>query len=352
MASRRSVLTGLAATALAGAAHAEDRRGSTSAGGTASTNYATSGVKGDLSLSQLAALPKTVPPLAIQLKPTNTKYVKGKTQVAVATYGLYLVRSGSATAFAGGFGSESNARRTSIKTGLVGVSEPLANQLVEEAYVDLGKRLAQAGFEVAPNDAVQAALSGIGTVASGAKGINGQPIYGPAAAPVRAGTTFTGALSGLGNQGALTRACDALGGAIILSPSLGVDYEWLESSGNHAYSASASVGARLRFHALQNSGATFVQTPPPPYRGAWPGNFLMPQPSGTDEPFAIMFEVDDRSDNALVSSAMALAGFGSIYRQSKVYAVQADPDRYAALVRAAYQGLNASLVDELLKAKG
>lgn len=350
MVSRRHVLGGLAvgAGALASGAYAEDRSGATSVGGFAGRNYATSGAKGALSLADLAAMPKSVAPFPVKLNAVNTKFMKGKTRIAVAAYGLYVVRSGSATAHAGGFGSKSASRRTSLSTALVGVSDDLASQIAEESYADLLKRLTDAGFEVAPNDAVQAAIHEIGLANKGAAGQN---LYSPRAAPARAGMLFTPALSGLGNQAAYTRACDALD-AIFLFPTLGIDYERLLSSGNHMYGANAEVGANLRFHAMEGSGAIFMQKPPPPYRGAWPGNFMMPQGSGTDEPFAIMYQVDDRSDSALVSSAMALAGLGSLYRQNKIYAVQADPDRYAALARAAFQGFNTALVSELQKARG
>jgi hypothetical protein len=39
-----------------------------------------------------------------------------------------------------------------------------------------------------------------------------------------------------------------------------------------------------------------------------------------------------------------------MYRQKKIYAVEVVPDRYAALARAAYQGLNAAIVEAMKKA--
>jgi hypothetical protein len=65
-----------------------------------------------------------------------------------------------------------------------------------------------------------------------------------------------------------------------------------------------------------------------------------------------MYEVDDRSDSVAISNALATAGLGSLYRQSQVYAIEVAPERYTALVRAAFQGLNMSIVAELRKARG
>ena len=117
-------------------------------------------------------------------------------------------------------------------------------------------------------------------------------------------------------------------------------------------SASASINADVRFHLLGGSGALVTVTPPPPYRGGWGASYLMPNNYGSAEPFAIMYEIDDKSDSKGIHNALALAGIGDIYRQSKYYAVEADPGRYAALVRAAYRGINAAIVAEMVKSRG
>jgi len=333
-----SALLFAATTAQAG----DDRTGATSAHGTASTNYATTGTKGDLSLSQLAAMPKTVEPFQVPLKTFGARFLKGKTRIYVPSYALMIVRSGTATAYAGGFGSTQNSRRSSIKTGLVGVSEDLATQLAGEAYADLIKRLKDAGYEVITADGLPPDAPA--PLATPVKGTTGQPVYAPPGAPIRPGApglaTFASNIYAFGK---MAETQDAT----ILQPGLAIDYEWLESSGSHAYSATAEVGARLRFHAVGASGANIITKSGPPYRGGWPGSFLVQNGAGTDEPFGVMYEVDDRSDSRILSNAMALAGFGSMYRQSKVYAVEVDPDRYAALVRAAFQGMNASIVESM-----
>ena len=42
---------------------------------------------------------------------------------------------------------------------------------------------------------------------------------------------------------------------------------------------------------------------------------------------------------------------GSMYRQSKYYGVEISPERYRALARAAYEGLNTAIVAEIQKAR-
>ena len=81
-----------------------------------------------------------------------------------------------------------------------------------------------------------------------------------------------------------------------------------------------------------------------------PGAFTM-KPHGSPEPFAVMVKAGDRSDSKGLHNALVEAGFGSLYRQSLVYAVEADPGRFAALSRAAFQGYNAALVEEIRRAR-
>ena len=328
-----------------------NRVGATGASGAAGRSYATGGTTGVVSLGSIALLPKTVAPLPIGLKPVSTKYLKGHKRVVIPTYSLAIVRTGSASAYAGGFGSEQAGRRVSITTALLGIDDALPAQLADEAYKDLVKRLTDAGFEVVPNEQVQA--SAIGTMQSlgtATKGINKWSVYAPAYAPLRSGAPFTSVMGGLGAFRQIGDTAKDLD-AVVLIPGVAIDYENIGGSGTHNYGSSASVDADLRFHVLANSGPQFTVTPPPPYKGGWPGNFLMPTNQGTAEQFAIMYETDDRSDDRSLHNAFALAGMGDIYRQSKVYAAEADPGRYAALVRAAFQGVNTAIVNEMVKAR-
>jgi hypothetical protein len=338
-------------SAIRGAA-GSGRVGATSASGAAGRSYANGSTGGFASLSQIASLPRTVAPIPITVKPTGLKYLKGKTRVALTGYTLGVIRSGAASAYGGGFGSEQAGRRVSITTALVGVDDAMPAQLADEAYKDLAKRLTDAGFEVIPNDQVQA--SPIGKLASRGSQTVGEgkiSLYAPQYAPIRIGTLALGGLTmpaAGGPNGDAAKALDA----IVVNPTMIVDYENIGGSGNRAYSGNASVDAEVRFHLMANSGAMITVTPPPPYKGGWPGSLLMPTQMGTGEQFGIMYETNDKSDDRNLHNAIAMAGLGDIYRQSKVYAVEVDPGRYAALVRAAYAGLNTAIVAEMVKARG
>lgn len=56
-------------------------------------------------------------------------------------------------------------------------------------------------------------------------------------------------------------------------------------------------------------------------------------------------------DQARAMADEALAGFGSVYRQSLVYDVEVSRRRFAALTRAALQGYNAPLIAEIQRAR-
>ncbi len=329
-----------------------NRVGSTGASGAAGRSYSTGSTTGFATLGSIALMPQTVAPLPISVKAANTKYIKGHTRVALTGFTLGVVRSGGASAYAGGAGSTQAGRRVSITTALVGIDDALPAKLADEAYKDLAKRLADAGFEVLPNDRVQA--SPIGQLASkGAQavGVNKVSLYAPAYAPIRDGVLGLSAMS-LPAGSRLTGEAAKVLDAVIINPVMVVDYENIGGSGTHNYGGNASVDAELRFHVMANSGALVTVTPPPPYKGGWGGTLLMPVQQGTPEPFAVMYETDDRSDDRSLHNAIAMAGLGDIYRQSKVYAAEADPGRYAALVRAAFQGMNTAIVTEMVKARG
>ena len=140
--------------------------------------------------------------------------------------------------------------------------------------------------------------------------------------------------------------------ALVLTPQLALDYQWLETTGQRTYVGSAQVEAKVWFSVLSGSGANFVYGQRKGLGSGPYGGFLMEGHHGSPEAFGIMYEVDDRSDSVALSNAFATAGLGSLYRQSQVYAVEVSPERYAALARAAFQGLNMSIVAELKKARG
>lgn len=314
--------------------------------------YAGAQTKGFASTAMIRTLPKTAAPFPYVLKGGGERNLKGRPRIAVPTYTLAIVRQGSVRASAAGAGAELNQRATSINTILVGVDDDLAQKIADDANADLIKRLTDAGFDVVPQDQVQASKELARTALEGAKvkGVNDWTIYGARAAPLRSGHVYSKAvLAGSGASIVLNDVSVELD-AVMLSPYLVLDYERLGGSGRSNYTGSASASMETRFRA-SDSGANFLYGAGKGKGGGMWGSFKA-ESTGTDELFGVMFEVDDRSDDPGVSRAFATLGLGSLYRQSKYYGVEAVPERYAALARAAYQGLNAALVDQIKKARG
>src|SRR5690554_5789022 len=82
------------------------RTGATSVSGSVGRSYAGAGEQGVQSMASLSLLPKAVAPMALKLKGWNAKFLSGRPRIAVPSYTLAVVRSGQATAFGGGAGSE------------------------------------------------------------------------------------------------------------------------------------------------------------------------------------------------------------------------------------------------------
>ena len=344
-----SAAVAMAAVLVAGPSLAKpDDNSSESATATSSTNYANSSTSGGITMEQLRALPREVSAFTVPLKAQTVRFFAGKRRVYVPSFSLMITQSGAARAYAGGSGSSDNARASEIQTTLTGITDDLGVSLAGEAYADLISRLKEAGYEV-----VTAPPAGspapIGTTA---KSFSGQPLYGPSAAPltpgmpwlkagVTTGTTFN-SLVGRGNPDGED--------LIVLMPGMGIDYESLQSSGNHIYGATAQVGTRLRFHIMGFSGAWFALHSPQPYNAAWNGYFYVENGAGTDEPFAVLAQTGDKSDSRALHTGLALLGMSSRFKEKKIYEAQAEPGRFAALTRAAFQGLNASLVDQIKQA--
>lgn len=331
-----------------------NRTGVTSVNGAVGRSYAGASEGGFASLAQIGMLPRTVMPIALDLKVQNPKVARGRPRIIVPTYALALVRAGSVSAFAGGAGSEMAGRRTSIKTALVGVSDQLAADLAEEAWQDLVKKLTAAGFDVVPRGEVEASaeLPRLAVVGTQARGMNGWSVYGPRSAPLRTGHPYSSAVLAGSKSAIVYSDISAELDALILTPQMAIDYQWLETTGRRTYVGSAQVDAKVWFSVLGGSGANYLYgTRKGLGSGPW-GLITLPNHHGSTEPFGIMYEIDDRSDSVSISNAFAQAGLGSMYRQSLYYAVEVDPRRYAALVRAAFQGLNTEIVAELKAARG
>jgi len=313
-------------------------------------SYSAAQTRGTVSMLTLRTLPKSVPPLTVPLKASNGRFLKAKPRIAIPTYTLAIIEKGSVRASGMGQGSDIQQRATSISTVLIGVTDEMAAALVEEAKADLVKQLTAAGIDVVPQAELAANkdMSRLRPVGGKAKGINDWEVYGPASAPLYAGHPLASGLAGPGAAIALTDVAYGLN-AVILEPYMAIDYEQIGGSGNRTYSGSASASAEVHFR-IANGGAIFRYGPS--YgKGSGPGGTLQTDGAGTDELFGVMFEISDKSDDPAINNTFARLGLGSMYRQSKYYGVEISPERYQALVRAAYQGLNAAIVSEIQKAK-
>jgi hypothetical protein len=333
------------------------RVGSTGVSTAVGRSYAGSQESGALSLAQIGFLPKTVAPLAVQVKATNPKALAGRPRIAIPSYALGFIRGSEARATAAGAGSEIAPRATKLATALVGLSDEAAARLVDEARTDLVTRLTAAGFQVVDNAEVQAAphlqgLARISGVGAGKGVIDSRATkywttYGPADAPLIRGESFDMGLSTPAVTLATGRISQELD-AVVLMPQLMIDHIRVDSSGRRTYVGSASVDASLRFHVGPSSRVDFAYGNE---RGGTMGGALTVTSGGTDEPFGVMYATADRSDSKALHNALVEVGFGSIYRQSLAYAVEVAPERFAALTRAAYQGFNAALVDQIVAAR-
>lgn len=327
---------------IVGPAPASAQQGSQKVEGVVGRSYAASKESGNSDLAAIAALPSTVATLPVVVKGQGLKKIKGR-RIAIATYALYVYRSAEVSAFAGGFGSSMMGRRSKLQTALVGIPDELVAQLAGEAYDDLAARLKAAGFDVLAYAELQA-RPGFSAIQSGGTkaDVAGQPVYSPSDKPLKAGSPMfkPGSVGGW----------DKLGDdVLVLNPAMAINYNALEGSGTNNYGSNASTSGKAWFSIGQSSGAYILGNQTPPYRGVYAASLLTEKPQGTPELFAVMYPVKDRSDSVSLSNAMALAGLGSNYRQKNVYAVEADPGRYAALARSAFQGMNAGIVAELVK---
>ncbi|HZZ89814.1 MAG TPA: hypothetical protein VFE13_15915 [Caulobacteraceae bacterium] len=342
----RGLAAGLAAFGLttSSAPGAWAQRGATSVSGTASNNYAASGAHGDLTMDELAALPREVAPFPVPLKMATVRFLAGKKRVYVPSYALMITRAGGATAYSGGGLTSDASRRSSIETHMSGVPDALGTQLATEAYADLIAKLKAAGYEVITQPLPGAPAAKGPTVMSSTH----QMVYGPDGAPLTPGLPWVD-INIMAFNPVVGRNNPNGDDIIVLLPGMGIDYERLSSSGSHAYGTSADVGARLRFHVMGLSGAYVSVHSPAPYNASWSGSFMVDQGAGTDEPFAILVQTGDKSDNKALAASLAMLG-GNMYRQNKIYEAMADPGRFAALTRAAFQGMNASLIAGLQQA--
>ncbi len=324
--------------------------------------YSGSAANAGMALEQIAALPGEVAPFALSFKEWNAKELAGRPRIAVPSYGVSFIRSAEAfasTASAGGLLSSAR-RAVKYQTALAGVKEDLFPQLADEAYADLVKRFADAGIDVVPQEDFRAALDVAdiwveGNRSQGSRKLDGRAdkgwsVHGARAAPLLKGMSMDSMFGMPGSLGAVQNAGVSVN-AVTVHPLLVLDYIALDSSGNSTFARNASISANTVFSISPASRVDFGYKEKKMPGTGYGGALTLEGPVASNEPFAAIAETEDRSDNTAVHNALALVGFGSVYKQSKVFAVEAAEKRYIALARAAYRSFNQAIVDQVRKAR-
>lgn len=321
---------------------------------------AASRATGQVDLSQPLA---PIDPLPVGFKGDGKVFAK-RPKVAVLGYSVAFFRTGEARATAGGFGSESAIRSSKVSTYMTGISDADLQKIVDAANADLAERLKGTGVPVL----TEAELSSLGEYAKvqwgpagaiGGKGkIDGRAEKGwtthaPSGQRVVNGFFFNpvamGMMAAVGNMNTLGKLAHEAD-AILVIPQLGLDYADIESSGQKTWGGRASVSAETEFGINARSQVVLINGSRGGYMG--PGGLMVKGPVGAREPFARLIHEKDSSDSAAISSAMAIMGLGSFYRQANTYEARVDAARYAVLAKAAYEGFNQAIVDLVKSGKG
>ncbi len=332
---------------------------------TAGSYSVSEGEKG-MGLDQIRALPTEVAPFPVDFKVTNGKYLKVRPKILVPSYGVAYIVSAEARASGAGFGSANVNRAIRYNTGLVGIDEALMKQWTNEAHADFVDRLTKAGFEVVPIEAMRAdADYGRIKLVEGNRSQNAQIIDGRAKkgwillgadkAPLIKGQfleTGFGMMAAISSMSAVQNTGVDLD-ATTVHPLLVLDYIGIESSGKKMFSGRANISAETDFaiHPVSKTDFAYKAVRMGGAAGGFGGSFTLPDGYSSGEPFGILREVDDKSDSVALHTAMALIGLSNTFTQRKVLAVEAVPERYGALVKAAYQGYNQAIVDGIVKAR-
>lgn len=325
----------------------------------AGRNSAASRATGAVDLSQPLA---PIDPLPVAFKGDGKVFAK-RPKVAVLGYSVAFFRTGEARATAGGFGSESAIRSSKVETYMTGISDAQLQKIVDAANADLAQRLQGTGVAVL-TEAELASLSEYAKVqwASGKLGgkgkIDGRAEKGwttHAASGQRLVNGFyfnpvpmgmMGAVGNMNTLGKLAHEADA----ILVIPQLGLDYADIESSGQKTWGGRAGVSAETEFAINARSQVVLINGSKGGYMG--PGALVVRGAVGAREPFARLIHEKDNSDSAAISSAMALMGMGSFYRQAKTYEARVDAARYGVLARAAYEGFNQAIAELVKSGRG
>lgn len=282
----------------------------------------------------------------IRMTGQNGSHFKGKSRIAIGSYGINFVVAQKATAVAGvGLNSR-------VTTGLQGVDEATMRRLANEGYADLRAQLGAAGVALADEAAVRSVFQQAGTAMlpgntesnrdggiTIGKGVKKASVaYGADAAPLTdlypaSGKTsplaMMGAIGKIQKLGAPGKAIDA----VLIFPLLTIDY-----ADTDARVTRTLTGAR---RGIVSSNVAFG------IRAQSPVNVVNPAfTHGMFGPAKDVFVETPFSAGATEMTAMAndSASAMSVVEEQKKGNVVVDPARWTALVQDAYRAYNAAIV--------
>ena len=337
--------------------------GGQSVDGVAGRSYAASAMQGGVTLEQLVSMPDRFDPLAVTLKADKPAALRAKPRIAVPSYAVSFIQSGDVRGYAAGQGATLAQRSVSIKVALAGMSDADYRRLADEAYADLLQRLHAVGI-AALDHAQMATLPDYAAVErvpgnriADEGYITGRAeqqwtVYGASDAPLVKGMAMeTGFAAVAGSQAVLQLVDVGVDlDAVIVQPLLVIDFAHMDSSGSSMFTGRASANAQLAF-GLHPRSKVDVNYAERKGRGNLWGVLTLDRGVYSDEPFAVLHKVGaNDADQSFYQAAMA-AGWGSMFKQSEVYAAQVAKARYMGLVRAAYAGFNSALVTQILQAR-
>jgi hypothetical protein len=296
-------------------------------------------------------------PLAAQTFPIkfvgqHSSHFKGRSKVAIASYGInYVVaQKGSAVAGVG--------LNTKVATGLSGVDEATMRRLANEAYADLRAQLSAAGIALVSEADTRAVIQQAGTkllpgntedykdggITIGKSVKKASVAFGAEAAPLTDIFPASGKSGGFGMLGAIGKI-QKLGGpgkamdAVLLFPLLTIDYADTEAKTTRTLTGGKRgvVETNIAFGVRAMSPVNIIN---PAYTY---GAFSPKEDVWSDVPF-------HRGAKGVSATATNYT-FNDDVAEQKAGNVVVDPEAWAALVRQAYKDYNAAIVAVILKEK-
>ena len=307
-----------------------------------------------------APLAAQTAPIPLKMAGQHSSQFKGRTKVAIGSYGINFIVSQRATAVAG---VGLNAR---VETGLQGVDEATMRRLANEGFADLKAQLAAAGITLATDDEVRGVITSSGTrllpgnVDRGGdggmvigKGVKKQFVtYGADGAPLTDQFVSGGKVGGLaalgkiGATGKLNKPGEAIDATLIF-PLLTVDYADSEAKVGRTFTGAkrGSVETNVAF-GIRVESPINVQNPAKLGYGT-PGMFRPSKDVFIDAPFT-------RGAAGLTATATNAALNMDRNSDSQSGAVVVDLPAWIGLVQQAYRAYNAAIVATIreMKAKG